>query len=223
MSFYRGKKVLVTAGPTYERIDDVRYIGNFSSGKMGFAIAEEARKLGAVVTLVTGPTCLLCSSDIVRVDIESAEEMYQAVTNVSDNQNLIVMSAAVADYTPKTKHNGKIKKNDDSMTVELVKTKDILKELGSKKSDKQTLVGFALESERLIEYAKGKLERKNCNIIVANKANSPNSGFGKDINTITIIDDRNNITEVPTANKQDIAKEILNYVSEYNEQPDSHF
>lgn len=218
----KNKLVLITAGPTYERIDDVRFIGNFSSGKMGFALAEEALKLGAVVTLVTGPTCLQCSAAINRVNIESAEDMYLAVTKVSDNHDIIIMSAAVADYTPKAKHNGKIKKNDDTMTIELVKTKDILKELGQRKTEKQTLVGFALESEKLVEYAKGKLERKNCNIIIANQANSPNSGFGKDVNTITIIDNKDNITEVPTASKQDIAIEILKYVAEYNELPDSH-
>lgn len=222
MSFFKEKMVLITAGPTYERIDDVRFIGNFSSGKMGFALAEEALKLGAVVTVVTGPTCLKCSSAIERVDIESADEMYQLVTEVSDKQDVIIMSAAVADYTPAVKHNGKIKKKDDTMTIELIKTKDILKELGSRKTDKQTLVGFALESEKLVEYAKGKLEGKNCNIIVANQANTPNSGFGTDVNTITIIDNKGNITEVPTASKQDIAKEILNYVAEYNELPDSH-
>ncbi|MFA7327193.1 MAG: bifunctional phosphopantothenoylcysteine decarboxylase/phosphopantothenate--cysteine ligase CoaBC [Candidatus Kapaibacterium sp.] len=217
MSFLKGKMVLITAGPTYERIDDVRFIGNFSSGKMGFALAESALKMGAVVTLVTGPTCQHCNPAIDRVDIESADDMYRIVTGLSEKQDVIVMSAAVADYTPKVKHNGKIKKNDNTMTIELVKTKDILKELGSKKQEKQILVGFALESEKLVEYAKGKLERKNCNIIVANQANSTDGGFGKDINTVTIIDDKNNIKEVPTAPKSEIADIILQYVSEYSE------
>ncbi len=217
MSFLKGKRVLITAGPTYERIDDVRFIGNFSSGKMGFALAESALKMGALITLVTGPTCLHCNPAIERVDIESADDMYRIVTSNSEKQDIIIMAAAVADYTPKVKHDGKIKKNDDTMTIELVKTKDILKELGSKKQEKQILVGFALESEKLVEYAKGKLERKNCNIIVANQANSADSGFGKDINTITIIDDKENIKEIPTAPKSEIADIILQYVSEYSE------
>lgn len=217
MSFLKGKMVLITAGPTYERIDDVRFIGNFSSGKMGFALAESALKMGAVVTLVTGPTCLQCNPAIDRVDIESADDMYRVVTGLSEKQDVIIMSAAVADYSPKVKHNGKIKKNDDIMSIELVKTKDILKELGSKKHEKQILVGFALESEKLVEYAKGKLERKNCNIIVANQANSTDSGFGVDVNTITIIDDRDSIKEIATALKSEIADIILNYVSEYSE------
>lgn len=219
MSFLKGKMVLITAGPTYERIDDVRFIGNFSSGKMGFALAESALRMGAMVTLVTGPTCLYCSPAIDRIDIESAEDMYQVVTANSEKQDVIIMSAAVADYTPKIKHNGKIKKKEDFMTIELVKTKDILKELGSKKKDNQIIVGFALESEKLLEYAKGKLERKNCNIIVANQANSSDSGFGKDINTITIIDDKDNVKEVATAPKSEIADSILQYVSVYSELP----
>jgi len=219
MSFLKGKMVLITAGPTYERIDDVRFIGNFSSGKMGFALAESALRMGAVVTLVTGPTCLNCNPAIDRIDIESADEMYQIVTTNSEKQDVIIMSAAVADYTPKIKHNGKIKKKEDFMTIELVKTKDILKELGIKKKDNQILVGFALESEKLLEYAKDKLERKNCNIIVANQANSSDSGFGKDINTITIIDDKDNVKEVATAPKSEIADSILQYVSEYSELP----
>lgn len=219
MSFLKGKMVLITAGPTYERIDDVRFIGNFSSGKMGFALAESALRMGAMVTLVTGPTCLNCSPAIDRIDIESAEDMYQVVTTNSEKQDVIIMSAAVADYTPKIKHNGKIKKKEDFMTIELVKTKDILKELGIKKKDNQILVGFALESEKLLEYAKDKLERKNCNIIVANQANSSDSGFGKDINTITIIDDKDNVKEVATAPKSEIADSILQYVSEYSELP----
>lgn len=219
MSFLKGKMVLITAGPTYERIDDVRFIGNFSSGKMGFALAESALRMGAMVTLVTGPTCLNCSPAIDRIDIESAEDMYQVVTANSEKQDVIIMSAAVADYTPKIKHNGKIKKKEDFMTIELVKTKDILKELGSKKKDNQIIVGFALESEKLLEYAKGKLERKNCNIIIANQANSSDSGFGKDINTITIIDDKDNVKEVATAPKSEIADSILQYVSEYSELP----
>ena len=217
MSFLKGKRVLITAGPTYERIDDVRFIGNFSSGKMGFALAESALRMGAVVSLVTGPTCMHCDPAIDRIDIESANDMYYKVMALSKEQDIIIMSAAVADYTPKFKQNGKIKKKEDSLTIELVKTKDILRELGKNKKDNQVLIGFALESEKLLEYAKDKLERKNCNIIVANSANSANSGFGKDINTVTIIDDKENVKEIATAPKSELAYTILEYVSEYSE------
>jgi phosphopantothenoylcysteine decarboxylase/phosphopantothenate--cysteine ligase len=219
MNRLKNKKVLVSAGPTYERIDDVRFIGNFSSGKMGFAIAESARANGADVTLVTGPTVLDCNSSIKRVDIESAQQMYEEMISISKEFDIIIMSAAVADYTPAIKYDGKLKKKSDRMTIDLVKTRDILKEMGRIKSENQTLVGFALESTNLLEYAKGKLENKNCNIIIANKSNTPNSGFNKDVNTITIIDDKGTVKPVDTASKKDIANIILSFVVEYNERP----
>jgi len=219
MNNLKGKKVLVSAGPTYERIDDVRFIGNFSSGKMGFALAEAARANGTEATLVSGPTALECSDNIKRIDVESAQQMYDAMTSISEDFDIIIMAAAVADYTPAIKYDGKLKKNSDRMTIDLVKTKDILKEMGRVKTDKQTLVGFALESTNLIEYATGKLNNKNCNIIIANRANTPNSGFNKDVNTITIIDDKGNNKSVATASKKEIANTILDYVVEYSELP----
>lgn len=215
MSYFRGKKVLVSAGPTYEKIDDVRFIGNYSSGKMGFALAEVVSELGAFVTLVTGPTMLSCNSEIERIDVISAEDMHREIIKVSDKQDIIIMAAAVADYTPENKVTGKIKKSGIHISLNLVRTKDILKELGDRKPDKQLLVGFALESEYLVEYAQSKLEQKNCNIIIANQANTKDSGFNKDVNTITILDDRQNIVDIPTASKLEIAKSILRYISEY--------
>lgn len=222
MSYFKGKLVLVTAGPTHEKIDDVRFVGNYSTGKMGFALAEAAYELGAVVTLVTGPTFMKCNSAIDRIDVESAEQMYRIVTKFAPNQDTILMSAAVADYTPVHKFDGKLKKDKDTMTIEMVRTKDILKALGETKPKKQILLGFALETDNLIENAKEKLVRKNCNIIVANLANTNLSGFGSDVNTITILDDRNNMIEVPTANKLDIARTILKQVSLYVAQQESH-
>jgi phosphopantothenoylcysteine decarboxylase/phosphopantothenate--cysteine ligase len=219
MNRLKNKKVLVSAGPTYERIDDVRFIGNFSSGKMGFALAESARAAGASVTLVSGPSSLDCNEGIKRIDIESAQQMYDAMIDICKEFDVVIMAAAVADYTPAIKYDGKLKKKSDRMTIDLVKTRDILKEMGRIKPDNQTLVGFALESTNLLEYAKGKLENKNCNIIVANKANTPNSGFNKDVNTITIIDDKGSVTPIETASKKEIANVILNYIAEYSELP----
>ena len=219
MNRLKNKKVLVSAGPTYERIDDVRFIGNFSSGKMGFALAESARAVGASVTLVSGPSSLDCNEVIKRIDVESAQQMYDAMIDICKEFDVVIMAAAVADYTPAIKYDGKLKKKSDRMTVDLVKTRDILKEMGRIKPDNQTLVGFALENTNLLEYAKGKLENKNCNIIVANKANTPNSGFNKDVNTITIIDDKGSVTPIETASKKEIANVILNYIAEYNELP----
>lgn len=222
MSYFRNKLVLVTAGPTHEKIDDVRFVGNYSTGKMGFALAEAAYELGAVVTLVTGPTFMKCNAAIDRIDVESAEQMYDVVTKFAPNQDAILMSAAVADYKPVHKFDGKLKKDSDTMTIELVRTKDILKALGEVKPPKQILLGFALETDNLIENAKDKLVRKKCNFIVANLANTSLSGFGSDVNTITILDDRNNMIEVPTAHKLDIARTILKHVSLYVEQQESH-
>lgn len=219
MTRLKNKKVLVSAGPTYERIDDVRFIGNFSSGKMGFALAESARAVGASVTLVSGPSSLDCNEVIKRIDVESAQQMYDAMIDICKEFDVVIMAAAVADYTPAIKYDGKLKKKSDRMTIDLVKTRDILKEMGRIKSDNQTLVGFALESTNLLEYAKGKLENKNCNIIIANKANTPNSGFNKDVNTITIIDDKGSVTPIETASKKEIANVILNYIAEYSERP----
>lgn len=203
-------KVLITAGPTLERIDDVRYISNFSSGKMGFALAEVFINYGYNVTLVSGPVHLDCSDSIKRINVESAQNMYEAVSENFQNQDIIIMSAAVADFTPKAPYQGKIKKSSmDSLNIELKPTVDILAYVGQHKSVKQILVGFALESENEIEYGREKLARKNCDLIVVNSANKSNSGFGGDDNTITIITKSGQLFEYPTMTKTKCAERIL--------------
>lgn len=212
--YYKGLRVLINAGPTYEKIDDVRFIANYSSGKMGFAIAEVAAKLGAEVVLVAGPVNLQCSKSIYRVNVTSAAEMHAEMMKYCDEAKVMILAAAVADFTPKSKFDGKIKKTQDSdtMILELVKTKDILADLGKKKTSQQKLVGFALEADNMIENAKEKMQRKNCDMIVANKANAKDSGFGGDNNTITIIKRNHTIKQLPTMSKNDVAMEILKEV-----------
>ena len=186
-----GKKVLVNAGPTYEAIDPVRFIGNRSSGKMGIAIADEFAKLGAEVTLVLGPSHHLPAERSVNVlKVESAEEMFNACERHFSNSDIAVLSAAVADYKPKQVSDSKIKKKDAELHIELIKTKDILEILGKQKS-KQLLVGFALETNNIIEYAKEKIVKKNLDFIVANSATEKGAGFAVDTNKITIIDKHN--------------------------------
>ena len=211
-----GKKVLITAGPTRENIDDVRFISNYSTGKMGYAIAEAAFSAGAEVILVTGPVSLKCSEGINRIDVISAEDMYQETVKHFTNSNIAILSAAVADYTPAEPVSGKLKKDSlgDSPIIKLKKTKDILAELGKIKTKNQFLVGFALESENVIENAKEKLIRKNCNMLIANQAGKELSGFGGDFNTITIIRSDNTITDYLPMTKDDCAKVILNSVCE---------
>lgn len=209
-----GKHVLITAGPTYERIDDVRFIGNFSSGKMGFALAQQASQLGALVTLITGPVSLKTPiGTIRRLNIESAGDMYEAVMKEMAGQDIIIMSAAIADFTPRIRHEGKIKKGEaESMLVDLVKTTDILAELGKIKQQDQLLIGFALESSHHIEYGKKKLAEKGCDMIIVNKANAPHSGFGGDMNTISIIDQSMQVKEYPTMSKQACAEMIFEHI-----------
>jgi len=185
----KGKKVLVTAGPTHEKIDDVRFIGNYSSGKMGFALAEEACRAGANVTLITGPVALETASGVKRIDVESASDMFRAVEKEFDVSDVAILSAAVADFTPVDKTEGKIKKEDvgNLMKLELKTTDDILRNLGMKKKPGQKLVGFALESSNEISNGWKKLKTKNCNMIVVNSVNKPLSGFGGDFNTISLL------------------------------------
>lgn len=206
-----GKHVLITAGPTYERIDDVRFIGNFSSGKMGFALAKQCAKQGALVTLITGPVALKTPEGAIhRIDVESAQEMHEAVMNCFEKQDIIIKSAAVADFTPEQRHEGKIKKgNSDSMQISLKKTTDILAELGKKKADNQLLIGFALESQHAIDYGKKKISEKNCDLMIVNTANQVDSGFGGDNNTITILDRKGEITEYPVMTKDACAETII--------------
>lgn len=206
-----GKKVLVNAGPTYEAIDPVRFIGNRSSGKMGVAIADEFAKAGADVTLVLGPSHEFPKERSVSVvKVESTEEMFLACSQAFTNVDIAVMSAAVADYKPKTVAGSKIKKQDADFSLELVKTIDVLEALGKQKT-RQLLVGFALETNNIIEYAQSKIKKKNLDFIVANSAVEKGAGFGTDTNKITIIDKHNKITNFELKSKQEVAKDIADF------------
>jgi len=207
-----GKTILVTAGPTYEAIDPVRFIGNHSSGKMGFAIAEEAEKRGAKVILISGPTALSTNKNISLEKVNSAKEMYNAVFQHFDNTDIAIMSAAVADYAPKEIAQEKIKKNDEEMTITLVKNPDILKTMGEKKKN-QFLVGFALETQNEEENAKGKLVRKNLDMIVLNSLKDSGAGFKNDTNKIKIITPSEQ-KDFALKSKEDVAKDILDFVEE---------
>ncbi len=205
-----GKKVLVTAGPTYEALDPVRFIGNHSSGKMGIAIANELNKRGAVVTLILGPSVLMPSADIKVIKVRSAEEMYNACVDVFDDMAIAIMCAAVADYTPVVVSAEKIKKNSDHFSVELKKTVDILKHLGSIKKKGQLLMGFALETFDEKKYALNKLIEKNADFIVLNSLNDEGVGFGYDTNKITIFDKNGREYNFETKPKTAVAIDIVN-------------
>jgi phosphopantothenoylcysteine decarboxylase/phosphopantothenate--cysteine ligase len=209
----KDKKALVTAGPTYEAIDPVRFIGNHSSGKMGFAIAEELSALGASVTLITGPTSLTLSDETInRVDITSAEEMLKATTDNFPESIINILSAAVADYRPAEVSHIKIKKDSFDLTLDLVKTTDILAALGNDKKAGQILVGFALETNNEEENAIEKLRKKNLDFIVLNSLRDEGAGFKNDNNKITIID-RNLVKETfPSKSKKEVAKDICKKV-----------
>ena len=208
-----GKKVMVSAGPTYEPIDPVRFIGNHSSGKMGLAIAEELYARGADVTLIMGPSSIdLPENGIKSVRVNTAEEMYHACTKQFDKSDIGVMAAAVADYTPVKVAATKIKKTNDELVIELKKTKDILKNLGEKKSSKQVLVGFALETNNEREYALGKLKNKNADMIVMNSLNDKGAGFGTDTNKITIFDKSGKEFNYELMSKKEAAKNIVDTI-----------
>ncbi|WP_282055091.1 bifunctional phosphopantothenoylcysteine decarboxylase/phosphopantothenate--cysteine ligase CoaBC [Maribacter luteus] len=208
----KGKKVLITAGPTYEAIDPVRYIGNHSTGKMGYELAKTAADLGADVILVSGPTNLSLSHDLITViNVVSAEEMYNAAHEHFDLCDIMISAAAVADYRPKTVASQKIKKKEAHLTLELVKNKDILLSLGERKT-KQFLVGFALETENELENAKGKLERKHLDAIVLNSLNDDGAGFASNTNKITFLDKNSQIKAFQLKTKADVAKDILNEI-----------
>jgi len=208
----KGKKVLVTAGPTYEAIDPVRFIGNHSSGKMGVAIAEEMMRRGASVTLVLGPAAVQVGRGITVVKVRSAQEMYDACMAIFPGADIAVMSAAVADYTPVNKAAEKIKKSENSFTIELTKTKDILKTLGEMKRDDQLLAGFALETNNERAYALTKLQQKNADLIVLNSLNDAGAGFGHDTNKITIFDKRGKEYGFEIKTKKEVAKDIVNTI-----------
>lgn len=213
--YLTGKKVLITAGPTHEKIDDVRYISNHSSGKMGFALAESARFLGAEVTLIAGPVSLETPEGVIRMDVRTAGEMHEAVMSQYDNADIIIMAAAVADFTLQRSLKGKIKKDskEEGLDLKLIPTKDILSELGNIRKEGQILVGFALESENEIEYGRQKLQKKNCDIIVVNSANKPKSGFGGDHNTITILTKDNEPNAFPPMTKKECSLAVFNSIS----------
>ena len=206
-----GKTVLITAGPTYEAIDPVRFIGNHSSGKMGFSLAEEAANRGAKVILISGPSSEKTNHQNIEVHrITSAKEMFAKVFEFYQNVDIAIASAAVADYAPKEIAQEKIKKNDDSLIIELVKNPDILKTMGDQKT-KQFLVGFALETQNEEENAKGKLQKKNLDMIVLNSLRDEGAGFKAATNKIKIITN-SSITEFPLKSKEEVAKDILNFV-----------
>jgi len=208
-----GKKALVTAGPTFEEIDPVRFIGNHSSGKMGFAIAEELSSLGAEVTLVSGPTALsLNDTSIKRINITSSSEMATQVLDLFSESDITVMSAAVADYRPKNVSPQKIKKDTSEFLIELVKTTDILSALGKVKQEGQLLVGFALETNNEEENAIKKLKKKNLDFIVLNSLNDKGAGFKNDTNKITIIDSSLNKEKFDLKSKEDVAADICNKI-----------
>lgn len=207
-----GKKVLVTAGPTYEAIDPVRFIGNHSSGKMGFAIAERFVELGADVTLITGPTSEQTNSNLLRIDVVSANDMLLACNSVFENADITVMSAAVADYTPIVIAEEKIKKKDEAFSIDLKKTTDILASLGKIKKNKQLLIGFALETEHEEQYAKEKLQKKNLDLIVLNSLRDKGAGFKTETNKITIFNSALQKTSFETKSKVEVAKDICSEI-----------
>lgn len=205
-----GKKVIVTAGPTYEPIDPVRFIGNHSSGKMGIALAKELNKRGAAVTLIMGPSQLqVTANGIQLVKVTTAEQMYKACMERFDDADIAVMAAAVADYSPVTVSENKIKKQDQKMMLELAKTKDILKSLGEKKREGQLLVGFALETNNEKANALEKLEKKNADMIVLNSMKEEGAGFGYDTNKITIFSRSGSEFKFDTKTKERVAKDIV--------------
>lgn len=210
----KGKNIIVTAGPTMESIDPMRFISNRSTGKMGYSIAAQAINRGAEVTLISGPTNLTPPQNLKKlIRIESAEDMYNAVLNNMDENQVIIKSAAVADYKPKNYSDKKIKKTDDDLSIELDRNKDIAYEIGKIKKDK-ILVGFAAETNDLIENAKGKVQKKNLDFIVANDLTKEGAGFGVDTNIVKIIDKEGHITEYPKMTKDEVANVILDKVNE---------
>ena len=208
----KGKKIMVTAGPTIESIDPMRYITNRSSGKMGYSIANEAIKRGADVTLISGPTNLTPPQNLKKlIKIESAEDMYKAVINNLNENDVIIKSAAVADYKPKNYSEQKIKKSDDDLIIELDRNKDIAYEIGKIKNNK-ILIGFAAETNDILDNAMKKIKKKNLDFIVANDLTKEGAGFGSDTNIVKIIDKEGNITDYPKMKKEEVANVILDKI-----------
>ncbi|MCY9180195.1 bifunctional phosphopantothenoylcysteine decarboxylase/phosphopantothenate--cysteine ligase CoaBC [Bacillus haynesii] len=208
-----GKRVLITAGPTREQIDPVRFFSNRSTGKMGYAFAEEAARMGARVTLIAGPTSLDDPAGVDVIHVQSAEDMYQAALSVFDESDIVIKTAAVADYRPKHVHDQKMKKKDGGLVIELERTKDILKALGERKT-KQILVGFAAETQHVEDYAKQKLETKNLDMIVANNITAEGAGFGTETNIVTVFHRDGKKTAHPLMSKREVAAEVLKEAAE---------
>lgn len=208
-----GKRILITAGPTYEKIDPVRFIGNYSSGKMGFAIAEECRKRGAVVTLVAGPVSLSCSNGIKRIDVESCKEMYDATTKAFADSDIAILAAAVADFKPQTEASQKIKRGESDMTIKLCPTQDIAEALGKQKRNDQTIVAFALETNDEELNAQKKLEKKNADFIVLNSLRNEGTCFQTDNNQIEIISAKGKLS-FQKKSKKEVAGDIVDALAE---------
>jgi phosphopantothenoylcysteine decarboxylase/phosphopantothenate--cysteine ligase len=209
-----GMKALVTAGPTYEAIDPVRFIGNHSSGKMGFAIADELAAQGATVTLVTGPTAQTVNNDnISRIDVTTAKQMSAACKRAFKSTDLLIMAAAVADYRPEKVSSSKIKKTDKTLALKLVANEDILSSLADIKKKGQLIAGFALETGNGLKHAKDKLKRKNLDLVVLNTVSEKGTGFGHDTNKVTLIDKSGKVSRYPLKSKQEVARDIVNYIS----------
>ena len=206
-----GKKILVTAGPTMERIDPVRFLSNHSTGKMGYSIARQAMLRGAEVTLVTGKTALTPPPYMEVIPIESAKEMFDAVVSRFDTHDIIIKAAAVADYRPAVVADEKVKKKDGELSIALERTDDILKYLGEHKKPGQFLCGFSMETENMLENSKEKLEKKNLDMIVANNVKQSGAGFGTDTNIVTLIT-KTSVTELPMMSKDDVANQLLDNI-----------
>lgn len=204
----KGKKVVVTAGPTRERIDPVRYISNFSSGKMGYAMAEAAAAMGATTVLISGPVDLPVPEGVQRIPVESAADMLDAVMTHYEDASIVIKSAAVADYKPKDQHPQKMKKNDGETQIELVRTTDILKTLGERKKN-QLLVGFAAETNDALAYGQSKLNKKNLDYIIVNDVTDPAGGFGNDTNVVTLLTHTGQSIAFEAMQKRELAKILL--------------
>jgi phosphopantothenoylcysteine decarboxylase/phosphopantothenate--cysteine ligase len=211
---FKGKRVLITAGPTYEEIDPIRFIGNRSTGKMGIALANIFANEGADVTLVLGPTHLSPNNSVTCIRVESSNEMYEHCIDLFKSTHIAIMAAAVADYKAAEYSHQKIKKKEAGLQLNLTKTIDILAELGKQKK-KQCLIGFALETENVIEYAKQKIKTKNLDFIIANSLQDAGAGFAADTNKISIIDKKGKMFDYGLKSKEDVAKDILNFTLGY--------
>lgn len=209
----RGKRVVVTAGPTREPLDPVRYLTNRSSGKMGYALADAAVRAGAETVLVSGPVGLTVPAGVRRVDVTTAEEMFEAVMKELPSSDIVIKAAAVADYTPMQKANRKIKKSGDQMALELKKTRDIAEEVGKRK-DGQFLVGFAAETDHVSDHAIDKLHRKRMDLVVANDVSQAGAGFDGETNIVTVYDDQGEVLRLPQMSKTEVARRLMGLIGE---------